>query len=164
MKKATTPAQPAAASGPVKFTAKLKQTGKTATGVRVPAKVVAALGTSKRPPVRVTIKHYTYRTSIAVMDGGFMLGVNAEARAGSGVAAGDEIEFTVELDTAPREVTVPPDLQAALNQASVAKKFFDGLSYSNRLRLVLAIEAAKAADTRARRIAKIVAGLKLGQA
>lgn len=136
--------------------------GKTATGMRVPAEVVEGLGSSKRPPVRVTINGYTYRSTVAPMGGAYMLPVSAEVRAGAGVAAGDEVEAEIELDNAPREVTLPPDFAAALDAAPEARRFFDGLSYSNKRALVTAIEAAKAPETRQRRIAKTVASLSEG--
>jgi len=85
-----------------------------------------------------------------------MLPISAEHRAGAGVWAGDEVDVALELDTQPREVTVPADLAAALEADPAAHRFFDGLSYSNQLRHVLAIDGAKTAETRARRIAKSV--------
>jgi uncharacterized protein YdeI (YjbR/CyaY-like superfamily) len=42
--------------------------------------------------------------------------------------------------------------------------FFDRLNYSNKRRLVIPIEAAKAAETRERRIAKTVEQLRAGRA
>src|SRR5215207_2957119 len=117
----------------MKFRATLELAGKTATGFRVPDEVVAALGTSKRPPVRVTINGYTYRNTVAVMGGVFMLGVSAEHRAAAGVQAGDEIDVDLELDPAPREVTVPADFAAALDQDADVRRRFDALSYSHKL-------------------------------
>lgn len=146
------------------FRAKVLLAGKTATGVRVPAEVVDHLGTSKRPPVRVTINGHTYRSSIASMGGKFMLGISAEQRKNARVEAGDEIEVLVELDAAPREVTVPPDFAAALGRDRKAKTFFESLSYSNKSRHVLSIEGAKTEETRARRIEKAVAMLREGRA
>ena len=132
--------------------------------MEVPAKVVEALGSSKRPPVRVTINGHAYRSSVAVMGGKFMLGVSAEHRKAAGVAAGEVLDVDLELDTQPREVTVPRDFADALDRDAVAKRFFDGLSYSNRLRHVLSIEDAKTPDTRQRRIAKSVSTLREGRA
>ena len=137
--------------------------GKTATGMEVPPEVVAALGTTKKPAVRVTINGYTYRSTVATMGGKYMLPVSAEVRAGSGVAAGNEVDVEVELDTEPREVEVPDDLTAALDAAPEARSFFDGLSYSNRRRLVLAIEGAKTPETRAKRIVGTIAKLREGK-
>lgn len=137
--------------------------GKTATGIRVPVEVVESLGGSKRPPVRVTINGYTYRSSVASMSEVYMLPVSAEVREHAGVVAGDEVDVEIQLDTEPREVVVPPDFASALDGDAGARRFFDGLSYSNKRRFVLAIEAAKTAGTRDRRIAKTIATLREGR-
>lgn len=143
----------------MRFRATLESNGRTATGIRVPPEVVAAIGTGKRPAVRVTINdRHTYRSTVAVMGGDYLLGVSAENRAQAGVAAGEVLEVELELDTAPREVAVPDDLAAALD--AVARQTFDGLSYSNRRRHVLAVEGAKTAQTRQRRIAAVVAAMQ----
>lgn len=147
----------------MRFRTVLEQTGKTTTGIRVPDDVVASLGAGKRPPVRVTVNGYTYRNTIAVMDGGFMVGVSAEHRAAAGVAGGDEIDVDIELDTAPREVAVPDDFAAALDAEPAARRTFDALSYSNRSWHVLSVEGAKTPETRARRIAKSVETLREGR-
>ncbi|MCC7359725.1 MAG: DUF1905 domain-containing protein [Anaerolineales bacterium] len=147
----------------MKFRTKLTLGGKTATGFEVPAEVVERLGRGKRPPVRVTINGYTYRNTVAVMGGVYMLGVSADHRQAAGIAAGDEIEVDLELDSAPREVTVPPDLAEALSRSAKAQRSFDGLSYSNRRRIVLSVEGAKTPETRQRRIAKAIDDLRAGQ-
>jgi hypothetical protein len=147
----------------MRFRTTLELGGKTATGIRVPDEVVEGLGSGKRPPVRVTIKGHTYRSTVAVMGGAFMVGVSAEERAKAGVAAGDEVEVDIELDTEPREVVVPADFAAALDDDADAKRFFDGLSYSNKRRHVLSIEGAKSPETRRRRIDKSVATLREGK-
>ena len=59
--------------------------------------------------------------------------------------------------------SIPADFAAALARDARAKRFFDGLSYSNKRRLVIPIEDAKAADTRERRIAKTVEMLSEGR-
>lgn len=137
--------------------------GKSATGIEVPAKVVEGLGTSKKPKVHVTIKGFSYRSSIAVMGGKFMLPVSAAVRESAGVAGGDPVEVELALDTEPREVAVPDDFAAALEKSPAAKRAFEGMPYSHQLRHVLAIEAAKAAETRARRIEKAIAMLLEGK-
>jgi Bacteriocin-protection, YdeI or OmpD-Associated/Domain of unknown function (DUF1905) len=147
----------------MKFRAVIELSGKSAAGIHVPPEVVAALGPSRKPAVRATINGFTYRTSVAVLGGEFMLGVPPEFRAGAGVAPGDAVLVDLELDTAPREVTVPPDLAAALRADAAAQRTFDALSYSNKRRLVEPIAAAKAAETRERRIGKTVAMLHEGR-
>ena len=147
----------------MKFRTTLLQSGNTATGIVVPDDVVGALGSGKRPPVRVTINGYTYRNTIAVMGGEYMVGVSAEHRAAAGVAGGDELDVEIELDTAPREVTVPDDFAAALDAEPTARATFDGLSYSNRSWHVLQVTGAKTDETRQRRIGKSVEALKAGR-
>ena len=147
----------------MRFRTTLLQSGKTATGFEVPEAVVDALGRGKRPAVSVTINGYTYRNTVAVMGGVFMIGVSAENRAGAGVAGGDEVDVDLELDTAPREVTVPADFAAALDRDADARRTFDGLSYSNRQWHVLSIEGAKTDETRQRRIAKSIDALREGR-
>jgi hypothetical protein len=148
----------------MRFHTTIAQNGKTATGIRVPDEVVEALGSGKRPAVTVTINGYTYRNTIAVMGGVFMVGVSAERRAGAGVAGGDEVDVDIALDTAPREVTVPDDFAAALDAEPKARATFDGLSYSNRSWHVLQVNGARTDETRQRRIGKSVDMLREGRA
>ena len=147
----------------MRFRTTILGAGKTAAGIEVPAEVVTALGPSRKPPVRVTINGHTYRSTVATMSGVFMVGVTNEFRRESGVAAGDTVDVDIELDTEKREVTVPPDLAAALAAEPAAQVFFDGLSYSNKRRIVTPIPDAKTADTRERRIVKAVARLGEGR-
>lgn len=142
----------------------IKAAGKTAAGVVVPDELVAALGPSRHPKVRVRLGNYSFRSSIASMGGVFMLPMTAETRARAGVAAGEEVDLDIELDTEPREVAIPADLAAALAADEAARSAFERLSYSGKRRLVIPIEAAKADETRRRRIAKMVADLGQGRA
>ncbi|MBV6755913.1 YdeI/OmpD-associated family protein [Rhodococcus opacus] len=146
----------------MRFRTTIELGGKTATGFRIPESVVADLGSGKRPAVRITIGGYTYRTTVAPMGGVFMIPLSAENRVGAGVAAGDEVDVDVELDTEPRVVTVPPDFAEALDRQPDARKAFDALSYSNQRRHVLSIEGAKTDETRQRRIGKAVDTLREG--
>jgi hypothetical protein len=148
---------------PMRFHTTILQSDKTATGIRVPDEVVEALAAGKRPAVKVTINGFTYRSTIAVMGGAYMVGVSAENRAGAGVAGGDEVDVDIELDTAPREVTVPPDLAGALDAEPNARRTFDGLSFSNKSWHVLQVTGAKTDETRQRRIAKSVEALRDGR-
>lgn len=133
--------------------------GKTATGLVVPPEIVAALGAGKKPAVSVTLNGYAYRSTIATMDGQFMLPVSAEHREKAGVKAGDEVEVCLALDTEPRVVTVPPDFADALAQNATAQQKFEAMSYSHKRQHVLAIEDAKTPETRQKRIAKAIAML-----
>jgi uncharacterized protein DUF1905/bacteriocin resistance YdeI/OmpD-like protein len=143
----------------VRFRTTIELGGKTATGFEVPTEVVEALGKSRRPAVSVTINGYTYRTTVAVMGGRFMVPLSAENRSGAKAAAGDEVDVDMEVDQAPREVEVPADLAAALESAG-ARARFDALAFSYRKEHARAVEDAKTDETRRRRIAKIVASLQ----
>jgi hypothetical protein len=145
------------------FQAILERSGKTATGIQVPEELLEQLGSSKRPAVRVTIRGYTYRTTVGVMGGRYMLPVSAEHRSGAGITAGEQVDVQLELDTEPRELEVPTDFADALNASPEAKQFFEGLSYSNKRRFLLNIEGAKTSETRQRRIDKSIVMLKEGK-
>jgi bacteriocin resistance YdeI/OmpD-like protein/uncharacterized protein DUF1905 len=147
----------------MRFHTTLLQGDKTATGIRVPDEVVEALGAGKRPKVSVTIRGYTYRSSIAVKDGVYMVGVSAENRAGAGVAGGDEVDVDIELDTAPRVIEVPDDFAAALDAEPDARRTFDALSYSNQSWHTYQVNGAKTDETRQRRIGKSIEALREGR-
>jgi hypothetical protein len=145
------------------FHATVELAGKTATGVTVPADVVQALGPNRQPLVHVTIGEHSYRSKIAVRGGTFKLPISAENRDAAGIAAGDEIDVTLTLDTEPRELAVPSDFAAALDAEPTARAFYDGLSHSQRQWFVIGIEDAKTPETRERRIGKAVARLLEGR-
>jgi hypothetical protein len=145
----------------MEFRATVELGGKTATGIQVPDEVVEKLGSGKRPPVTVTLGGYTYRTTVAPMGGAFWVPLAAEHREAAGVAAGDEVDVVVELDSAPREVALPDDLSAAMDDA--ARATFQGLAPSHKKEWVRWVEEAKKPETRTARIEKTVAGLKAGR-
>ena len=147
----------------MRFRTVIQLSGKTATGFRVSPEVVESLGQGKRLAVRVTIAGYTYRSTVATLGGEFMLPVSAEVRESAGVAAGDEVDVDIELDSEPRQVRLPPDFMDALDREADARRFFDGLSYSNKRRIVIPIEEAKTPETRQRRIDKTVSRLREGR-
>ena len=135
----------------------LKADDVNATGIVIPPEVIAELGTSRKPRVKVTLNNsYSYSYTVAVMGGAFMIGFNQERRAESGIQPGQEITVTLELDTAPQIIEVPDDLAAALAEKPGAREAFDASAPSARKEFVRQVNEAKAADTRARRVAKIV--------
>lgn len=146
----------------MKFSTTIRRTGGNTTGILIPDEVIAALGAGKRPKVRAAINGYAWRTSIAPMSGEFWLGVSAEMRAKAGVAGDDTVELELEVDDAPREVEVPADFAAALAEHPAEQATFEKLSYSHKRQHVLAIEAAKTPETRARRIEGALKALREG--
>ncbi len=139
------------------FTTTIKASGNN-TGIEVPPENIAELGSSKKPPVKVHLPGYSYPSTVAVMGGNYLIALSKAHREAAELQAGDKVEVTLELDETPRTVEVPDDLQAALDQASVAASF-EALAFSKRKAFVQQLEDAKTEETRARRIAKIVASL-----
>jgi hypothetical protein len=145
----------------MRFEGTVELGGRTATGIQVPDEVIEGLGPSKRPPVTITINGYTYRTTAVRMGGAFYVPLAAENREAAGVAAGDAITVEIENDTAPREVALPDDLAAAMDDA--ARTAYDGLSYTHRKEWVRWVEEAKKPETRATRIERTVSALRAGK-
>jgi hypothetical protein len=141
----------------VKFRAELERDGKSATGITVPAEVLDALGGGRRPAVTVTLNGHSYRTTVGVMGGVAKIPVSAAVRDAAGVSAGHVLDVEVVADTAPRTVEVPGDLAAALEQNTMARAFFDQLSYSRQHAYVTWIEGARQPATRTRRVEQAVA-------
>ena len=92
------------------------RTGKTAAGIEIPATVVDALGTSRKPPVGQPST--ATRTASTVAHGQRRCSWSASATTSARPRASPPARTstsTLELDTEPREVAVPPDLAAALD-------------------------------------------------
>jgi hypothetical protein len=121
---------------------------------------VEQLDAGKKPPIVVMLNGYTYRSTIAVMGGRFLIPLSAERRAASGVKGGDVLEVQLELDTQPRTVTLPTPFEEGLKQNEAAATFFQTLAPSLKKKIVLLIESAKTEETRNKRIAKIMADLE----
>lgn len=129
--------------------------GNTA-GIKIPPEIIENLGAGKKPPVKVTINGKSYRSTVAVMGGDYIVGVSAENRAIVGVTAGDEVDVTLDLDTEPRVYELPEDLAAALAAKPGAAEAFHASAPSKRKEFVRQVNDAKTQETRERRIAKIV--------
>jgi len=100
--------------GVIRFRARLQARGPAAAVVLDDAQVAEVGEGARRFPVVATLNGYTWRTSVARMGGEFLVGLSREVRQGAGVQAGDEVDVTIELDGAPRDVEVPEALAAAL--------------------------------------------------
>ena len=126
-----------------------------ATAIELTDAQVDELGGGKRAAVVVGIGGSSARVRLGVMDGKNLIGLSKAVRSQLGVDIGDEVDATVALDTAEREVEVPDDLAAALETAG-ARAAFDALSFSRRKELARGVAEAKRPDTRERRVAAAV--------
>jgi Bacteriocin-protection, YdeI or OmpD-Associated/Domain of unknown function (DUF1905) len=143
------------------FTTELWASGGNNVGIVVPEDVVAAFDRGKRLPVVVTIDgDHQYRSTIASMGGRFLISFNAETRSATGRGAGDVVTVRLDVDDAPRTVVVPDDLAAELARDGAARAAWEKLSYSRQRAHAESITGAKAADTRARRVAKVLEALR----
>jgi Bacteriocin-protection, YdeI or OmpD-Associated/Domain of unknown function (DUF1905) len=143
----------------MKFKAKIIPSG-NATGVEIPARVMKALGPGARPLIAITINGHSWRSRVALMRGQCLVGISAANRAASGIAEGDLVEVSLELDTEPRIVPEPPDLAKALKGDANARAAFDRLPFGLKRKHVAAIEEAKSSEVRQRRIAKLVTTMR----
>ena len=142
----------------MRFETTLLQTGNN-TGIEVPPHILEELGAGRRPAVNVSVNGYEYRSTVASMGGKFLISFSSDKRAATGLKGGDRITVELSLDTAPRTVDVPADLAVALESAGL-REAFDSLAPSAQKAHVTNVGDAKAEDTRARRIAAIVAKLE----
>lgn len=110
----------------------------------------------------IDLNGYTYRSTVAVMGGRYMIGVSSTVRTESGLAGGDPVHVILTVDTAPREVDLPTDLETALADSGT-RAFFDTLANSLQRYHIDNINAAKTPDTRARRIVKSVELFRNGE-
>ena len=129
----------------------------------VPFNVPEVYGTKAQVKVRGTIDGYPYRGSIANMGEGHCMVVKKEIREAIGKTAGDTVKVVMEIDTEPRIVDVPEDLQQALESNPQVKAMFDGLSYTHRKEYVQWIEEAKGPETRANRVQKTLEMVAIGK-
>jgi hypothetical protein len=130
--------------------------------VEVPPEVVAALNAGKRPAVRISVRDVELRTHIAVYGGKSYLGLRREIREAAGIAPGDKVEITLDLDTDPRSIDVPPHLRARLDADPAAQAAFDRLSFTNRKEYAQWIARARRAETRQKRLDQAPELLKRG--
>jgi Bacteriocin-protection, YdeI or OmpD-Associated/Domain of unknown function (DUF1905) len=145
-----------------RFTVELERVGTTGTMFRVPFDLREAFGRA-RPPVKVTIRGHTWRTTPGVYGGVGHVVVNRDVKSATGVDAPERVAVVMEPDSEPRQVAVPKDLAAALADDPEAKKAFGTMSFTHRREYVDWIGEAKRPDTRARRVVATVERVKAGK-
>ena len=133
-------------------------------GVIVPFDIKQVWGAA-RVPVKGTINGAApFRTTVVKMGGEYCFCVNQQMRAeAGGVGPGDRVTVVLEPDTAPRTVTVPPDLKKALKSSPRASATWDRYAYTHRKEFAKWLEEAKKPETRARRLEKTIEMLEAGR-
>lgn len=144
------------------FTAVIQNAGRGGAFVEVPFDVEKAFG-AKRPKVKAMIEGVPYRGTLTRMGGpNHILIILREILEKIGKTFGDEVNITVELDTEPRVVEIPPELAEAFKKEKAARDYFASLPYSHQREYVGYITEAKKEETRARRTAQTIEMLKKG--
>ena len=149
--------------GSTRFKAQLQPRGPAAAVVLDDEQVVIVGEGAKRFPVVATVNGYTWRTSVARMGGEFVLGLSKEVRQGAGAQAGDEVDVTIELDAAPREVEVPEALAVALAADPEASAAFGRMAFTHRKEYARWVAEAKREETRQRRVVQAVEMIRSGK-
>jgi uncharacterized protein YdeI (YjbR/CyaY-like superfamily) len=126
--------------------------------LHIPDEILERLGTNRRAPLKVTINGYTYRSTATAVNGECRVVFPQADREGAGVKAGDEVDVTLELEVGKREVELPVELQDALAAANLLEKF-ESLTYSKRREFARQVAEAKAAETKLKRVAKVLEAL-----
>jgi len=145
------------------FTAVIQNAGGGGAFVEVPFDVEKAFG-SKKPKVKATIEGVPYRGTLVRMGTEcHVLIILKGIREQIGKTFGDEVTISVEPDTEPRLIELPPDLAKELKKDKEAKAFFDKLSYTHQKEYVTWINEAKKQETRQNRILKTLEMLKKRQ-
>lgn len=125
------------------------------TGIVVPLENLESLQAGKKPGVKVIIGEYEYQSSVASMDGLFLIPLSKDHREKSGLKGGDEIEVTLILEGTNRVVELPDALKQIFIERNVLE-VFEKQSYSNRKEMVRQIVESKKEETRIKRINQII--------
>ncbi|MGB4960060.1 MAG: YdeI/OmpD-associated family protein [Saprospiraceae bacterium] len=139
----------------MKYTTTIQQFGNN-TGIEISEDQLEILEGGKRPLVVVTLNNYSYRCAVGKMGNRYLISLSAEHRNNAGVKGGDTLDIHVMLDTAPRTVEIPKDMQDALKSNDKAMMAFEKLAPSKKKAMVNAVLDAKTEETRQRRINKAV--------
>ena len=128
--------------------------------VIIPFNVAQVYGTKGQVKVKAFFNGYEYRGSVVPMGGGnHVLGIRKDIRKAINKTVGDEIEVKLERDLEPRQVTIPPELEAAFNENPEARSAFEKLAFTHQREHVAYITEAKKPETRLRRTEKTITQL-----
>lgn len=134
--------------------------GPGATVLLIPADVATALGGLKQQRVIGSVNGgEPFTTSTYPWKGvGLYVGVPKASRDAVGVGLGDEVEL--EVDTRPRAIALPPELETAFAAEPELRTRFEALSWSRKQLIAEPVAAAKKPETRAARLVKALAELR----
>lgn len=153
--------EPPASAKPYRFKAVLQEARGGGAGVLITMDVAESLGGRKQFRVTGTLNGLPMKSSTFPYEGeGLWLGIHKATREAAGISFGDELEFELSRDDAPRVLELPPELEAAFAAEPVLRERFDALSFTRRRELAESISGAKKPETRAARLEKALATLR----
>ena len=138
------------------FSAEVLSMGQGGGHALVVPKEVAAMFTSKRPPILAHVNGVEYRSRLAVYGGQSYLGLRKDLLKQLGVGVGDLVEVELMEDHQERVVVEPPELTAALAENPAAKATYDQMPFTHRNEYARWIDEGKKPETRADRVAKTI--------
>ncbi len=146
----------------IKFEAEIKPAGENnGAYVIVPYDIPSVFGKKGMVPVIAKIDGVEYRGSLSPMlKGCHVLGILKHIREKIGKSFGDIVSVELVQDTAERKIEIPDDLFIALKPYPDLMHYFEKLSYTHKKEYVTAILEAKKAETRVRRIDKMLEKLE----
>ena len=112
-----------------------------------------------RPPVRVSINGYTYRSTVSVYGGKYFIPVRKSNQDAARIRPGDSVQASVALDEGSRTIDPPADLWTALTNSHLTANW-EKLSYTHQKEFANVLLAAKKPETRARRVEKVLAEIR----
>jgi hypothetical protein len=127
-----------------------------------PVDVIEYFGTRARVPIRGTINGFPFRSSLMPCGSDRMMPVNKTLCKGAGVMPGDTVDVVMERDVEERTVETPPELKRELAKSKTAQERWGGLAFTHKKEMANSISGAKQAETKKRRLAKVMGVLKTG--
>ena len=124
----------------------------------IPDPILALLGASRRAPLKITINGHAYQSTSTAVAGECRVVFPLRDRAAAGVKAGQIVTVQLELESGFRQVQMPLELADLLEQLGLRQRF-DELGYSQRRAFAIDVERAKTAQTRDRRVQKVIDAL-----
>jgi hypothetical protein len=128
--------------------------------VAVPPRVSRAFARRGYVPVKGALNHSPIRATLVPVGGGrHRLYLNTEMRTEAGVGVGDRVRVTLEVDTARRKASIPPELTAALRRNRTAARAFAAATPSYRRDILLYLNWLKTPESMQRNVRKVIAYL-----
>jgi hypothetical protein len=143
------------------FSATLEKRG-TRVLVPLPFDPNVEWGVKERHHITGTVNGIAFRGQLAVDGTQYFLPIGPAFLRDSGLRVGEPVQVRLSPE-GPQGANLPDDVRAALESDAQARAFFESLPTFYRKNFMRAIEGAKRPETRAARIAEMIALLKEGR-